>query len=247
MNLEKALVSDRFCRAITGMSPAEIHGLLPTFETLLLERAKRQKRKRAIGAGRKDEAIVTNLSKLLFILFYLKIYPTFDLVGLMMDRHKSRPCRWVQSLLPILAKTLGRNLVLPTRKIETLEDMFKHFPETRELFVDGTERRIQRPKNPKNQKNNYSGKKKNHTRKNIVISNQKKEVLYVSPTTKGSKHDYSITKSEMIPQNLPPDIPIYVDTGFQGIKDLVKNPKMIFMPKKKPRNGNLTTEREGNQ
>ena len=77
--------------------------------------------------------------------------------------------------------------------------------------------------------------------KNIVIANQKKEILYVSPTTSGKKHDYNITKNELIPQNLPP-IPTYVDTGFAGIKDVVKNPDLIFMPKKKPRNGSLTAD-----
>lgn len=236
-----AFRNDRVCKALTGMKVSEIEGLLPTFETILLENAKNKKRARNVGGGRKGE-LITAKHKLFFILFFFKCYPTCDLAAFIFGVTRGRPSEWSLKLTETLEKTLGRNLVLPTRKISNLEELFKYFPETRELFVDGTERRVQRPKNSKNQKKRYSGKKKCHTRKNVVLSNQNKEILYVSPTTNGSKHDYNITKNEEIPRFIPDDIPTYVDTGFQGIKDAVRNPDLIFMPKKKPRNGNLTTD-----
>jgi len=40
------------------------------------------------------------------------------------------------------------------------------------------------------QKKNYSGKKKMHTRKNLIISDEKRRICYLSPTVEGKKHDY---------------------------------------------------------
>lgn len=246
MDISRAFKNDRLCKALTGMAASEIHGLLPTFADLLSIKAKSKDRKRDVGGGRKGE-LTTPLHKLFFILFYFKCYPTCDFAGFTFSVTRSRPNEWFLTLTPILEQTLGRNLVLPTRKISNLEEFLTHFPEAKELFIDGTERKTQRPKKPKNQKKQYSGKKKSHNRKNIIITTKRKEIIYLSPTTGGAKHDFNITKNEQIPQSLPPNIPIFVDSGFQGIKDLVKNPKMIFMPKKKPKNRQLTTdEKESN-
>jgi len=70
----------------------------------------------------------------------------------------------------MLEKTLGRKMVLPKRKISTLDELIEIFPEVRDLIIDGTERPIQRPKDNEKQKENYSGKKKRHTKKNTIIS-----------------------------------------------------------------------------
>lgn len=241
MDISKAFKNDRLCKALTGMTAQEINGLVPTFEVILISEAKSKKRIREVGGGRKGE-LPSALHKVFFILFYLKCYPTFDFASFVFSVHRSRPHDWVKNFMPILEKTLGRNLVLPTRQINNLADFLKHFPEAKELFVDGTERRVQRPKNSKNQKKLYSGKKKFHARKNIIVTTKRKEIAYLSPTTSGAKHDYNIAKNEEIPRFLPPDKATYLDNGFQGIKDLVKNPQQIFMPKKKPRNGELNSD-----
>ena len=65
-----------------------------------------------------------------------------------------------------------------------------------EFFIDGTERRIQRPQNPDLQKQNYSGKKKCHTRKNLLISDFGRRVHYLSATCEGKKHDKRIADEE---------------------------------------------------
>ena len=72
-------------------------------------------------------------------------------------------------------------MVLPERKISTLEELLEVFPDVRDLFIDGTERPIQRPKDNEKQKENYSGKKKMHTRKNIIISDKKKRMCLAPP------------------------------------------------------------------
>ena len=47
------------------------------------------------------------------ILFYLKVYPTYDFASILWIVDKSQICRWVKSLLPVLEIGLGRSNSLP--------------------------------------------------------------------------------------------------------------------------------------
>ena len=132
--------------------------------------------------------------KLFFILFYMKCYPTFEEGGLFFEVHKSSCCRWVQWFLPALQEILGKELVLPERKISDPEEFVGLFPGVQAVFIDGTERPIRRPKNHEKQKANFSGKKKRHTRKNIVVNDEKKRILILSETREGKTHDFKIYK-----------------------------------------------------
>jgi hypothetical protein len=51
----------------------------------------------------------------------MKCYPTFDLAGFIFGVDRSSCCRWVEWFLPVLTKTLGKELVLPKRKISSPE------------------------------------------------------------------------------------------------------------------------------
>ena len=238
LNIDRALRNNRLCRSLTGFTAIELSNLLISFKQAHSQLYYNKKRIRRLGGGRKG-SLPSLEHKLFFILFYFKCYPTFDLASFCLNNARSKAHRWVDILTPILTEALGRELVLPSRKINNAEELFKHFPETKDLFIDGTERQVQRPKNLKNQKRKYSGKKKTHTRKNILISNKDKSILYLSPTKDGRKHDFNIAKKVGIAKKIPPDKSIYLDTGFQGMKDLVDNPDNIFMPKKKPKNAKL--------
>ncbi len=81
---------------------------------------------------------------------------------------KSNAFRNVQKLTVVLEKVLDKKMTLPKRKIDNFEELVMMFPGVNDLFIDGTERPIQRPKDDEKQKTNYSGKKKAHTRKNII-------------------------------------------------------------------------------
>ena len=48
-------------------------------------------------------------------------------------------------------------MALPNRKMNGLDGIWEVFQESMDVFVDGTERPIQRPKNSEKQKKNYSG------------------------------------------------------------------------------------------
>lgn len=258
MNVNTALNNDRSMKSVTGMSAKEFKHLAEDFDQELEKekqsryekRSKTGKRQRKPGGGRKGR-LKTTYDKLFFILFYFKCYPTFDLLGLIFNLNRSNACRNVQKLTPLLEKTLGEKMVLPKREIHTFEELFEAFPEVRDVIIDGTERPIQRPKDNEKQKKNYSGKKKRHTKKNTVISDKDKRVLYLGPTVEGKKHDYGTFKDEFPnepPSKPPPDTPpseydlrLLTDLAYLGIEKDYPNLNVV-MPKKKPKGKELTTE-----
>jgi hypothetical protein len=49
---------------------------------------------------------------------------------------------------------------------------------------------LQRPVDAEKQQENYSGKKKTHTDKNLLLANENtKKIVYLSATVEGKKHD----------------------------------------------------------
>src|SRR5204863_3000494 len=129
--------------------------------------------------------------------------------------------KWIHRLLPILRDALDDLGVLPERDPG-------HFPQSQpasakehRLIIDGTDRRRQRPKNPEKQALHYSGKKKTHTDKNVVVVNiPDQRVAFLSPTYPGKTHEKKIAEQEDIAY--PPDTVLDKDTGLQGYEPLVK-------------------------
>lgn len=179
-------------------------------------RVRNQNRIRAFGGGRKG-LLPTPAHRLFAVLVYLKAYPTYDVLSFLLRLDRTRCCRWIQFLLPVLAKTLGRKLVLPKRHIHSVEEFFREFPEAKDIFINGTERRVQKSVSQKRRKRLYSGKKKATTRKNMVISDDKKRILILTPTTSGRRHDKRLFDKVMGGTTIPPSVMAWTDTGFQGL------------------------------
>jgi len=246
ININRILKDNRLMRATTGLSLAGFKNIHAEFIKSYLDIREKQyqkcvkkgTRKRKPGGGRKGK--LTNIElKLLFILLYFKCYPTMDLTGIIFDLDRSNVKHNIDNLTPILEKTLGKTLCLPKRKIRTLEEFIKLIPKAKDLFIDGTERPTQRPKNLKKQIDNYSGKKKIHTKKNLVISDEKNKIAYLGRTVNGKKHDYSMFKNEFDPKNIPKNIALWMDKGFVGVRKDYPDANVV-MPKKKPKGKELS-------
>ncbi len=215
--------------------------MLPVFEQCLAEySASKPNRKRAVGAGRKG-ALPTALDQLVFILIDVKVYPTFDVMGVMYGRARSQCCESVQCLLPLLEKALGYSCALPQRKITSVSDFYNRFPGVKDVFIDGTERRIQRPQKPQAQKKLYSGKKKAHTRKNSLMSDENRRILLMTSTQSGRRHDKRLADKNLLPNVIPQPVTIWADTGFQGWQDDHHN---VILPTKATKNHPLTQEQK---
>jgi len=242
INIEIVIRSDRIMKAVTGVSVEEFNKLLVTFteelEKARLSSASIATRCRASGAGRKH-TLNTASEKLFFILFYLKCYPTYDLAGISFDVDRSQACRWVDEWLPILTRVLGREAVLPAKEVASGTEFSKIFHEVAEIYIDGTERPVQRPVEIERQKACYSGKKKRHTVENLIVSDEHKRVLILTPTCEGREHDYTMFKETELGDVIPVQCLVFVDSGFQGMQTDYPH-LIVLIPIKKPKGGDLS-------
>ena len=170
----------------------------------------------------------------MFVLVYQKTYPLQELLGSVLDLCQSRVNRWIHRLLPILMQALDDLGFLPERDPRRFARHERQQGEPLDLIIDGTERRRQRPKSPEEQALHYSGKKKVHSDKHIVIVNvQTKRVGFWSGTYAGKTHDKKVAESEAI--CYPRRSRLYKDTGFQGYEPRVRE---TCQPKKSRVRGN---------
>lgn len=193
-------------------------------------------RQRQVGGGRKP-ALCTTADKLLFILFYVKTYPLQEIIAFSFGMSQGQACYWIHVLSAVLRQALAALEQLPERDPAQLAANLVESGETT-LGIDGTERRIQRPKDNLEQQAYYSGKKKAHTVKNnVVASLVSRQVEYLSNTYEGKKHDKKICDEEQ--PTFPEGSTLYKDTGFQGYEPSNVN---TMQPKKKPRGQDLSPE-----
>jgi DDE superfamily endonuclease/Helix-turn-helix of DDE superfamily endonuclease len=242
LNLRRALKNDRLLRALTGLNRKAFESLCKAFgegyQAVVDNDLK--PRKRARGGGRKAR-LESIESKLFFILFYFKSYPTFDVLGFIFDLDKGRANRWVHRLQGILEQSLGKKMMLPERKLESLEQFLERFPAVKEVIFDGTERPVQRPKDPEKQKKHFSGKKKRHMRKHITGSTRKKRVILLSKAQPGSIHDKRQLEEADLVGNIPDEVSIEGDLGFQGLQNEFIN---VHLPHKKPKGKALSEQQK---
>lgn len=242
LDVKRVFRDSRLCRALMGIDALEFEVLERSFAQAYRAVQDSKPRQRAPGAGNKG--FLPDLrSKLMFILTYLKCYPTYDVQGLLFGLERTRACRWVHRLLPILEKALGYACVLPARKLTSLEDFFRAFPGTRDLFIDGTERPRQKPKSLKQRNKTYSGKKKQTTRKVLVVSDEKRRIGLLSPSKSGRRHDKRLLDKAGFMPYIPPHVGVWVDTGFQGLDKQHPN---IVMPTRARKKQALTPEQKQN-
>ena len=240
LNIKRALKQNRLLRALTGLNSKAFQSLLLTFTQVYEQTLRDKPRQRSVGGGRKAR-LRTFEHKLFYILFYFKCYPTFDVAGILFDIDRSQAHHWAHRLQPILEAALGEKKALPERQINSVQAFIERFPGVERVVMDATERPIKRPTDSEKQKLNYSGKKKRHTRKHLAAVNQNKQVLVLSQDRVGKLHDKKFLDEEKLIGNIPAEIPIEVDTGFQGIQHQYEN---IRIPHKKPKGGELSEQQK---
>jgi hypothetical protein len=211
--------------ARTGLTLPELEHLLPAFARAY-ERLyppdrtmTGRPRQRSAGAGRKA-VLAGQEQKLLFLLVYLKTYPLQVVLAELFGLSLSRVNSWLQRLLPVLREALDDLGVLPERDAHAFARTPTPPQERTRRIIDGTERRRQRPKNPEKQRAHYSGRKKAHSDKNVVVAGaDSRRIDFLSHTYEGRVSDKSIADQENIVY--PPGTVLYKDSGFQGYEPAV--------------------------
>jgi hypothetical protein len=219
--------------SVTGLTLEEFTGLCQAFAAVYAaaypteRRMDGQARRRRAGAGRKAR-LASAEDKLVFILAYHKQYALQTFHALQFGMSQGRANEWIHRLSPLLQQALEQVGMIPVR----MGEQVAHTPLAHEggadLMIDGTERRRQRPRVDTVQRAHYSGKKKSHTDKNIVVSNaHSQKVVYLSPTVGGSVHDKKVADEAALAY--PLNATLSQDTGFQGY---TPQAVLVMQPKK---------------
>src|SRR5258707_2117237 len=216
ISLDHAKRSDRLMRATTSLTAREFDELARLFaaEWEAVRAAKTatgKPRVRRPGAGPKC-CLASAQHKLFFILLYYKAYPTQDVMGLLFGITQGQVSEWVGRLTAVVGQLIP--LHRPVRQARDLAQLRTEQPEWGEVIVDGTERRLPRPEHRGKQKRFYSGRKKRHAVKNVIIVGQRK-VLWCSPTVAARKHDKAVADKARL--RLPAAVDVLGDSGFAGL------------------------------
>ena len=247
MNLYNKLARNpKLFLSFTGMHLHTFQELLPQFEQayikLEIQRKKRlvrtgRKRKRAAGAGKPFSNDLTN--RLLMLLIYYRLYLTQDFMTILFKAsNKSLICRSIKHIRPVVEavvptpeRCLKRLLSLAKsehqrrqKRISTIEEFRQSYPEL-SFIIDGVEQPKRKPKNKEKRKSDYSGKKKRHTRKQIVTATPSGIIVDQSPSVGGRTHDFQAFKDDQALRGVFKEFKavrasLYGDSGFQGMAEM---------------------------
>ena len=220
----------------TGLTVEECERLLPAFAAAYathypVQRTLAGKPRQRQPGGGANGVLDQPADRLFFILVYLKTNPLQTMHGLQFGLSQPQANYWIHHLLPVVQAALQALGLRPERDGSQVAGSELALEGTPDLALDGTERRRQRPQDATAQKAHYSGKKKTHTDKNIVLINESTgKVVYLGPTEPGAKHDKKAADEAAI--SYPRNATLDQDTGFQGYAPASV---LVRQPKKKPR------------
>ncbi len=229
----KSILDHRQWKSTTGLSEKEFHILSKLFGKTYEKQSGIDIVKKSFNL-QQDFLFSTYEDCLFFLLFYLKNPVVFDTLGFIFDTNTSVVQKNFKRLLPILEETLNDKGLLPKRQFTDIDDFKRCLGETDEIIFDATELPIQRPKDKEKQKELYSGKKKLHTIKNLLVTDTKKYILYLSHSFLGKNHDFSILQKEFpCTTQWFENLKVRLDLGFQGFDKLYETIKTYIPSKRK--------------
>lgn len=238
-------------RSLTGMTPDAFEDLLTASRAAQDRRRRRsrttrrgQPRQRAAGAGhphRHDDR-----HRLLMALVWLRLYPTYELLGFFFGLHK-RNAQLNVGNVPATLDTLddspfdrpGRE----RKKLRSVAEVMTAFPQVR-VIIDSKEQRVHRPTGYQARKPYYSGKKKAHTVKTQVVVDPCGRIEAVSDSVPGgANHDLPLPCGSGVLEQLAEGEAAMVDKGYVGVKNYYPDTPVVI-PFKASRGHPLTAEQE---
>lgn len=255
--------------SVTGMNCHQFQALLPQFEQVYEKRERRRKRKvvrtgrkrlRGIGGGAQFANSLHD--RLLMLLLYYRLYLTREFMTLLFRaENKSVICRAIQLMRPVFESVLpvpeaARRRILELadkeqkrrrKRIGTIDEFREAYPELT-FIIDGVEQPRRKPKAPAKRKSDYSGKKKRHTRKQLVIGTPSGIIVDQSPSVGGRPHDFKVFKDDHAARSVCEEfkdycVTMYGDSGFDGMRAMGL-PITVRLNEKARRNHPLTREQK---
>lgn len=235
-------------KSLTGLSVAEfdalcrewIHADAVARANAPLTREDPHPRQRAPGAGRKW--VLDAPTRLLAALVWLKLYPTWEVLGFLFGVEESATRRSTQDVLARLESMAVFPLERRPRRTpgKSLSKLIEDCPVV-EVIIDSHEQRTRRPKGWERQKPFYSGKKKAHTLKTQAAVSLEGRVQAVSESVPGSTSDLALLERSGVVERLGPDEAVGADKAYVGA-DARFPGTTFYVPVKKPPGGERTPE-----
>lgn len=203
--------------AFTGMPLHTFQDLLPQFQQAFAALQQQRKlktvrsqsdRRRQPGGGKAFQNDFPN--RLLMLLVYYRLYLTQEFMTLFFQAaNKSLISRNIQlmrqvfeAVLPTPERARKRILALAkaegerrNKRIGTIEEFREAYPELT-FIIDGVEQPKRKPKDQQKRKDDYSGKKKRHTRKQVLTVTPNGIIVDQSPSVGGRTHDFQAFKED---------------------------------------------------
>lgn len=222
---------------MTGLTVEEYDKLLmvvkPVYQAAELKRLSYPNRQRAIGGGQSPD--LDERDQILLSVVWLRVYPTHDVLGYFFGVSQPTVGRYIQRVLPVLAQTGQDTMRFPDpgrKRRRSLDTLLKDMPEL-VVVIDSFEQKVQRPKDPAQRDEWYSGKKKTHTVKSqVAVDEETGEIVDVSASVPGPTADFTLLQQSALLDRLPDKLGAIGDSGYQGIDKLYV---LGFSPRKKPR------------
>ena len=199
------------------------------------KQANRENRQRQAGGGRKKEAQL--LCRLMVALLYIRQHWTMQGLAECIGSAESTIWNYIQEMLPYIRAELPASLLEQWKQecsgIEQaeLESWLAELPEGA-LLVDTWEQPIPRPKDNEKQEQYYSGKQKQHTRKNQgIVLPKGTDLVDVRIGEPGPRNDSKLFEETQ--KELPSELSFIGDAAYLGRNKTTS-------PYKKPPKGQLT-------
>ena len=230
---------------LTGIELSEFAHLLPALQAAderqqslrkALTVRHQQARQRQPGAGAPYGNDFPD--RCLMLLLYYRLYVTQDFLALLFKASgksviccgiKSVRAAW-QDVLPLPARVRAKILSAARevskrrqKRIGSLEEFREAYPEL-EFLIDGTEQPKRQPRDKQKRKDDYSGKKKRHTRKQLITTTRSGLIVDQSPAVGGKAHDFKVFKEDHAKRGVFNEcaglrVTVYADSGFQGLQN----------------------------
>jgi DDE superfamily endonuclease/Helix-turn-helix of DDE superfamily endonuclease len=237
-------------RSVTGMDLAAFAALLRDFEAA--ERTERaasgrtrdgRPRRRAPGGGRRPRLAACD--RLLMTLLWLRIYPTYELLGYFFGLDKSNAHRNTAAVLAVLETLAEFAFDRPDadphrRPLDSPAAVMDAFPDVR-LVIDTKEQRTRRPGGDfAAQKPYYSMKKKAHTLKTQLAVRPDGRIESLGASVPGgSKHDKTLLRESGLLEQLAPGEGAMADKAYHSLCDQYPDVPLV-VPRPARRNHPLT-------
>ena len=242
-------------KSLTGFTPAAFDTLFLAFARAYEERRHAasttrrgaKPRQRRAGAGHPFAHDLP--TRLLMTLIWLRIYPTFEVLGFLFSLNKTNVHDTVQdglATLETLADFAFERPPAERKKLRSVQAVMDAFPDVR-LVIDTKEQPIRRPTNtPGNdaQKPYYSGKKKRHTLKNEIGVEPDGMIGAVSASVPGgATADLSLLRKTRLVERLDADEAAMLDKAYVGAQKEFPGHR-LWVPHKASRGHPLTEEQK---